>query len=346
METGSCSVSKNREMKMEAKLFLGILIGMILASGCLKFGEAGEAEPELRNITDLMLHADELPSEWKSLGMHEYHYIRYIERPEIKMVWNTLQYTPTGGPATIRVYKDPDRIVFNEEFGWAKDRDSAIQKVSYRGVPVFKYRTFMGYLRYLTHMDGYTFIFNAGIYGTDSWESSEAPERDTDELFKAVISHALSRNLMVSEIEIPTKPGTNLTIHVVPVEMIPLRITYEGRDKRIVPTGYLEWGTLKVLNHGEEELKGLFLKLAPKKELTPAEIDVIKHTPGRQIEEQDIQLIQDVTIKPDAIFIEKLKPSETREFPIEITIQGEGNYFGIEVFHENMSIWGMQGFVD
>ncbi|GBE18683.1 hypothetical protein BMS3Abin16_01289 [archaeon BMS3Abin16] len=256
-------------MMTRKKLFyiLGItgiaILGGIILTAHVWFQPAPRIGGEQKPLTDLMLPADELPNEWTSLEMYESHYIRYTDRPEIKMIWNSLQYNATGGPATLRVYEDPNRIAFNEEFGWAKDLNSPIQKFSYRGVPVFKYRTFMGYFRYLTHIDSYTFIFDAGIYGTDSYQASEAPEEDTDKLFKAVIRHALSRNLKVSEVEMPEQKKENFTIFVkndstltskdftaeeladMPVEQLAM----------LVPEGVLERFTLEELaNFTSDEL--------------------------------------------------------------------------------------------
>jgi hypothetical protein len=338
------------ELKKTPLLVLGMIGTAILGGIVLTVDVLFEPAPKIGGdeepLMDLMLPADELPAGWRSERIEGYYYVRHMEYPEIKRVFHYLRYVPTGGPAVLAMYDDPNRTVFNEKFGWAKDRHSAVQRFSYRDVPLFKYQTWMGYPRYLAHIDGYTFIFDAGIYGTDSYQSSGAPEEDTNELFKAAIMHALSRDLRASEVEMPEPKRENLTIGVVPVETAPLRITYEGRDKRVVPTGYLEWGTLKVRNQGDKDLENIALELVTEKELTPGEIDIIKHTPGKQIEERDIRLIKDVSILPTDISIEDLAPGETREFQIAIGIHGEGNYFSIEAICENSRIWGMHGFVN
>jgi hypothetical protein len=136
-----------------------------------------------------------------------------------------------------------------------------------------------------------------------------------------------------------------LSIEKVDVKSNALDIAYTGKSHQPTSEGFYEEGFLRVINKGGSTLRGINLKINGKTTLSAAEIDIIKHTPGRQVKEKDIRLIQNVTIKPTAIFIEELKHGEAKEFPIAFTVRGEGNYYGIEVLYENRSIWGMQGFL-
>jgi hypothetical protein len=141
----------------------------------------------------------------------------------------------------------------------------------------------------------------------------------------------------------PEAPKRNLTIMVKPVEAVPLGIEYSPLEKRLIPTGYLEFGALRLWNKGGDMLYNLSLRLTAKKELKASERDYLRHTPGF---EGEPRLIRDVLVKPDSIFIKALAPGETREFLIAISVNEEGNLFGIEVTHGGARLWGMLGSVD
>lgn len=181
-----------------------ILVLIIFISACLS---PKELAIEKISVDELLLPAPQPPDNWDSSwsGVN----------PGKTQATTSLRYLPTMGPAWLRVYLDENRSIFNREAGWAKSRDSDLRRLQYRDMYVYKYETWMGYRRYIAHTGGYTFVFDAGEYATDDYRSSGTPERETDELFKLVLSHALTQGLSAEKME-PTVPESqsNVTFRV------------------------------------------------------------------------------------------------------------------------------------
>ncbi|NOZ59195.1 MAG: hypothetical protein GXO66_06435, partial [Euryarchaeota archaeon] len=117
--------------------------------------ESEEISPE-----ELLPQEAELPPEWN---------ITWRGMVSSGKAVTSLVYTPTGGRAWLWIYRDGNRSVFNMQMGWGRAAGSPVNRLDYRGVYIYRYRTWMGYDRYLAHTGGYTFVFDSGEYATDDY---------------------------------------------------------------------------------------------------------------------------------------------------------------------------------
>ena len=169
------------------------IIFLLLAGVLLPFCISTQPEAGQISMEDLLPQTSELPANWSVVWS-------CVDAEKARVV-TSLVYLPTGGRAWLWIYQDENRSIFDKGMGWGKEKGSLIKRLSYRGVYIYRYRTWMGYDRYLTHTGGYTFIFDSGEYATDTYSVSGAPRDEGDELFKQVVSHALEKGVRAEMVE-------------------------------------------------------------------------------------------------------------------------------------------------
>ncbi len=107
----------------------------------------------------------------------------------------------------------------------------------------------------------------------------------------------------------------------------------------VLHNGSLENGGFIIGNRGNRTIFNITLKIKPVREIPPykkAYLEESMKVTGKNV---SIKIIQNLTIKPDKINIEKLEPGETVYIPVKVIPLGSGNYFEIEVLLENISIY-------
>ncbi|WP_456475810.1 hypothetical protein [Candidatus Pyrohabitans sp.] len=190
---------------MTPRIIFLLLTGLLL-SLCIS---PQKPETEGISLEELLPQVAELPSVWN---------ITWSGKVNSGKAVTSLVYMPTGGRAWLWIYRDGNESVFNGQMGWGKAKGSLIKCLTYNGVYIYRYKTWMGYDRYLAHTGGYTFIFDSGEYTTDDYSVSGAPRDKGDKLFKLVLSRALEKGVKAEGVR-PKTRETNLTPEIKPVEI-------------------------------------------------------------------------------------------------------------------------------
>ncbi len=312
---------------MTPRIIFLLLAGLLL-SLCIS-----PQKPESKEISleELLPQEAELPPVWN---------ISWSGKVNSGKAVASLVYLPKGGRAWLWIYRDGNRSVFSKEMGWGKAKGSLIKRLTYNGVYIYRYRTWMGYDRYLAHTGGYTFVFDSGEYATDDYSVSGAPQDDADELFRLVLSHALEKGVRAEEVK-PEARKTNLTFSVKAVEMPHVSIEFGELRREVTPDGILVSGVLRLKNTGGRTLRNVQLQLVAG-ELNPNEMNALRHIPELREEPHPIR---DAVISPASLSIRRLAPGEVEEFPVKITLRGGGNLYKLEALYRNHSIWSTFGFI-